>query len=35
MSEETDELFDQFREIVRDFDSSIYEEPKKLFKMLY
>ena len=31
MSDNTEELFNQFREIVRDFDSSIYEDPKKLY----
>ena len=31
MSEENEELFNQFREIIRDFDSSIYEDPKKLY----
>ena len=31
MSDETEELFNRFREMIRDYDASIYEEPKKMY----
>lgn len=31
MSDETEELFNQARSIIRDFDQSIYEDPKKWY----
>ena len=31
MSDETEELFNQARTIIRDFDQSIYEDPKKWY----
>ena len=31
MNEETEELFNRFRELVRNYDASIYEEPKKMY----
>ena len=31
MNDETEELFNRFREMIRDYDASIYEEPKKMY----
>ena len=31
MIEETEDLFNHFREVIRDYDPSIYEEPKKMY----
>jgi uncharacterized protein with ParB-like and HNH nuclease domain len=31
MNEDTEELFNRFRELVRSYDASIYEEPKKMY----
>lgn len=31
MSDETEDLFNQLRETVRNYDASIYEEPKKMY----